>query len=126
MNRSVAIIVIISVLAVVAVAGVFLLKKTPVSTYVQPINDFFGMGTNTNVQGGTSTTTKNPQGPTMTVATDYENTIVVSDFRKATTTIEDTNNPGRYHLEGGTGLAQVEAPYLIVYTESDQSFNISL
>ena len=62
----------------------------------------------------------------MTVATDYENTIVVSDFRKATTTIEDTNNPGRYHLAGGTGLAQVEAPYLIVYTESDQSFNISL
>ncbi len=87
---------------------------------------------NTSIYNNDNTSVVPTQSPTTTqqgqvaVASASGGSLVVHDFTKDSRVVVDPHNAGHYHLAGGAGLDQVDAPYLIVYVASDQSFTISL
>lgn len=83
-------------------------------------------GTNVTVTPtGTTTPAQPPVGPTRTVLTINSNPMPVRDFIASTSTVPDPNNKGNYFIAGQI-TATSSPEYSILYTESDQSFNITL
>ena len=73
--------------------------------------------------GSTGSSGQNTSGPHASVVLRTGETVQVNIFKNAEETKEDKNNPGHYYL---AGTNTVTAPYTILYTEKDQSFNITL
>lgn len=61
-----------------------------------------------------------------TVASNGSGSISVKDFKSDPDTKVDTNNKGHYYLSGGLDPTAEDAPFSILYVDSDQSFNITL
>jgi len=77
--------------------------------------------TATSTSGGTSV-----PAPVMTIMVVDGSPLQVRDFKQSSTTVEHPSAPGHYYIAGGVNPTNNNSPYSILYTESDQSFNITL
>lgn len=92
------------------------------SNPTQPLpNGNSSFPTSTNNPGGTQT-----QQNTISVKTQTGGQINVTDFKRAQGTTADSSNTGSYYLAGPLLLGQPDPEYTIMYSDIDQSFNISL
>lgn len=134
MNKTIVVAVVVGIL-VVGVAGYILLTPSPTPNKNNQDTSSGGLPSDTpytpypsgSNQGTTGTTPDSGQGGdgtlTASVPSTVGGTIKIKDFTYSPETKKDPNNPGHYYLAGEDTTT---APYSIIYSNSDQSFVVSL
>jgi hypothetical protein len=127
MNRAAIITVVVAVLLLVGGGYFFFKLITPTAPDTAGGTDSSGLSDvpyvpyQTQTPGSAGSGSSDGSGTTVTLRTGEA--VQVNAFKNSRETKEDPSNPGHYYL---TGADTLSASYTILFTEGDQSFNITL
>jgi hypothetical protein len=100
-----------------------IIRSAPTPTQNTPSTNIPGQNTTvTVIPKPTASTTQNQDGPTLLIEDSVGGTLVIKNIKKDPALIADTVNPG-YYFFGTTSSA---VPYIIVYIDATNYFNIVL